>query len=423
MAVDLTPPPPPSIKKPEQITMRTVKIAWDMPKISADLAGFIVSRSSFALKDYHPIFQRGVRMPSPGKNASEETHELMKLILPVYARSFVDSGATTKEPYYTVAAVDTAGNLSQSLPAYSETIDTTRPAMPAGLTGTIDRNGIVHLQWKLGPEPNIIGYRVMWANQASHEFSQCVNEPLPDTAYVDSVTVNTLSHYVYYRVAAVTDRFIQSPLSAILALKRPDVVPPASPVFLNVHTTDTTVVLQWAPSPSDDVAQQILSRRVHGADEWSPLRSLPPRETQFTDAAVTKKTMYEYQIEAVDSSDLHSRPSAAVQARPYDTGIRPAVTNVGAVYDVKSKKVRVTWKYAAPKKEKIWFVVYRAADKAVVTEYASTDGAVREFQDARITRPASYSYAVRVKAEGGAESPLSEHAVITIPRNDARRSP
>jgi hypothetical protein len=338
----------------------------------------------------------------------------MTLILPTSARSFVDSTATTREPYYVVGAIDTAGNLAQSLPAYSETIDTTTPAMPRGLVGSISKDGIVRLHWHLGPERNIIGYRVMWANEPTHEFSQRLNELLPDTAFVDSVNIQTLSHSVYFRIAAVTDRYISSPLSTILALRRPDVVAPASPVFLDVHVTDASVRLHWAASPSDDVARQILSRRLQGKNEWQPLRMLDRTQTQFLDTAVTQNIMYEYQLEAIDSSGLHSAPSLAVQGRPFDTGIRAPVTDLSVRYDSIANVARLNWKYASGRKERYWFVIYRAEYQGIVTEYSSVGGSAREFQDRRVQKSMSYRYAIRVRAEGGAESPLSNLAEIHI---------
>lgn len=414
MALDLTPPLPANIKKPVELRLGIVRIDWDMPAKSSDLAGFVVSRSSFALKNYHLLFRRGTKMPSPGKGASEETRELMQLILPANARSYVDSAATKAEPYYVVGAVDTAGNLSQSLPAYSETIDTTRPVMPKGLAGTIDNNGVVHLHWRLGPERNIIGYRLLWANEPTHEFSQRINEPLPDTVFVDTVNIHTLSHYIYYRVAAVTDRYIQSPPSEIFELRRPDVVPPASPVFQDVHVTESSVLLRWVPSPSDDVERQILSRRIQGKEKWELLHTMGQKERQYLDTMVIEKIVYEYQIEAVDSTGLHSPPSVAVQARPYDSGVRDPVTELSARYIPTSRQVRLQWKYAPRRKEKYWFVIYRAQDKSPVMEYSSAVGTTREFEDRRVEKSTSYKYSIRVKAEGGAESPLSEITEIRV---------
>ncbi len=412
MAVDLTPPPSPTIRKPVQLGTHVVRIVWDMPATTPDLAGFVVSRSSFALKNYHLLFQRGVRMPPPGKGASEETRELMRLILPANARSFVDSAATTMEPYYVVAAVDTAGNLAQSLPAYSETIDTTRPETPEGLAGTIDKEGVVRLRWKLGPERNIIGYRVLWANDPTHEFSQRVNQPVPDTSFADTVNIHTLSHYIYYRIAAVTDRYIQSPPSSMLVLRRPDVVPPASPVFLDVQVSDSSVALRWATSPSDDVAKQVLSRRIQGTEEWQLLHALDRSQSRFVDTAVTQNVMYEYRIEAIDSSGLHSLPSPAVEARPYDTGIRAPASGLSARYDSTAGRVILTWQYGSHRKERYWFVIYRAQGQEGVTEYSSVDGSARQFQDRQVQRSASYRYAIRVKTAGGAESSLSDSAEI-----------
>ncbi len=412
MAVDLTPPPAPRIRKPVDLASGVVQIHWDMPTSSVDLAGFVVSRSSFALKNYHLIFRRGTEMPAPSKESSEETREWMKLILPSSARTFIDSTASSREPYYVVAAVDTAGNLAQSLPAYSETMDTARPAMPTGLAGTIDEQGKVHLHWNLGPERNIIGYRVMWANEPTHEFTQRINEPLPDTVFVDSVNLHTLSHYVYYKVAAVSDRYIQSPPSQIIGLRRPDVVAPASPVFQEVHVTESSVLLRWSPSPSDDVAEQLLSRRIQGNEDWRVVSKSSRNATQFLDTAVTENVMYEYRIEAVDSSGLHSNPSLAVQARPYDSGVRSPVTDLRATYDAKLKRVRLDWKYTSKRKERFWFVVYRAEGQDLVTEYSSVAGSVREFHDLHAKNAFAYKYAVRVKADRGAESPLSESVTI-----------
>jgi uncharacterized protein len=420
-AEDLTPPPPPTIKKPVQLKDGVVQISWDMPKTSPDLAGFVVSRSSFALKDYRLLLRPGARMPSPGKSAGEETRELMKLILPASARTFVDSNATTKEPYYVVGAVDTAGNLAQSLPAYLEVMDTARPSMPEGLTGIIDKEGIVHLRWRLGPESNIIGYRVLWANDPNHEFSQRVNRPLPDTTFVDTVNIHTLSHYIYYRVAAVSDRYIQSPLSEILSLRRPDVVPPASPVFLDVRVTDESVALRWARSPSDDVEKQVLTRRTEGEEGWHLLRTLGKSDTAYLDTLVQQDVVYEYRIEAVDSSGLHSVPSPAVEGRPYDTGVREPISDLSGQYNKRKKEVLLRWKYFTRKKEKYWFVVYRSENQSPVMEYSSAPGNVREFRDARVRESDTYRYTIRVKVGGGAQSPLSDTVAVDIKAQTSRK--
>lgn len=400
-AGDRTPPPAPIISRPEQLSPKAFKITWQMPSVTADLAGFAVYRSGFALKGYHLLYPKAT-----------DLQRAQKELLPPATRSFIDSASNDLEPYYVIGAVDTAGNMSQSLPTYGEIVDTLPPAIPAGLDGTIDTNGVVRLHWRLGQEPNLIGYRVLWSNDPSHEFTMRTNQTVADTFFVDTVEVRTLTRFVYYRVMAVNARKFFSKQSAMLALKRPDLVPPQSPLFTDVVVTDSIVQLVWAPSKSPDVRAHLLSRRKEGGDQWSPLATLSPRTESFVDRHVERRVVYEYQIEAVDSTGLHSLPSPTVRARPYDTGIRTGVTDLHAEKDARSGVVTVRWRYPSGSKEKMWFVVYRAIGEASLMELASVDGAVREYADARPGGTGPHKYAVKVLGDGGIESRMSTPVTV-----------
>ena len=410
---DRTPPPHPVIGKPEQISRRSVRLTWQIPDTVKDLAGFVVSRSATNMEGYHPITvtlpkaQRGKQL-----TAEDETRSIMKQLLPPVTRSFTDVSATSAEPYYMVGAVDTSGNLSYSLPAYAAIIDSVPPRTPVGLAGRIDTSGIVHLHWHLGPEPNIIGYRVLWANDPRHEFTQRTPQPVKDTVYADTINLRTLTRYIYYRIAAVNDRFIHSPLSPILALRRPDVVPPGSPVFTNVHVSDSSVTLLWAPSSSDDVKQQILYRRKAGEAGWGVLASLRPPEMSYVDRKVTQRTMYEYTLEAVDSSGLKSKPAVPVQGRPYDTGVRPGISGLDAKLDAKKGIITLSWRYPASPKERYWFIIYRAFGTTGLTEYQSVSSTAHSFADTMLVGKGSYRYAVRVKMQNGGQSPISTPVTV-----------
>ncbi len=401
-AGDRTPPPPPIIAKPIELSPRAFKITWEMPNTSHDLAGFAIYRSEFALKGYHLIYPH-----------TDNLERARQLLLPPQTRSFVDSPTVALEPYYIVGAVDTAGNMAQSLPTYGEIIDSTPPAVPTGLTGTIDSTGLVHLRWRLGPEPNIIGYRIVWSNDPSHEFSMLTNEAIPDTMFVDSISLNTLTRSIYYKVIAVNARKIFSKPSAMLSLRRPDIVPPESPIFTDVRVTDSTVSLVWNPSRSPDVRNHLLSRRGPDEGHWTLLASLGRNVDAYVDHKVVQRTTYEYQIEAVDSTGLHSRPSPVVTARPYDTGVRPEVVNLKAEKDPKTKQITLTWQYHSARNEKFWFVIYRGVGSGALLELGSVDSAQRLYRDDRASAAGSYRYAVKVKGEGGLESPLSPPVTVT----------
>jgi fibronectin type 3 domain-containing protein len=395
-AGDRTPPPPPVIMKPEQLSLSSFKVNWDMPSTSSDLAGFAIFRSGFALKGYHLLYPKG-----------DDIHRAMSQLLPSSTRSFVDQQATMIEPYYIVASVDTAGNMAQSLPAYGEIIDTVPPAMPVGLNGTIDTNGIVRLRWRLGPEKNLIGYRVVWANSRDHEFSMRTNEAINDTSFVDTVEARTLTEQVFYRVMAVNARKFFSKPSEILALRRPDLVPPESPIFTDVSVSDSSVVLRWNPSHSEDVRIHHLSRRVAGENPWVVLATLARGDSTYVDRAVVARTTYEYSIDATDSSGHVSLPSPTVAARSYDTGVRPGVKGLKATVETTSGKILLTWQYVPKKGDIVWYVLYRAVGNGPLTEYASIESGTTEYRDLKASVPGTYRYAMKVVGQGGIESSLS----------------
>ncbi len=401
-ASDRTPPPPPIIAKPVQLSPRAFRISWEMPKTSPDLAGFAIYRSGFALKGYHLLYP-------PAKDIASAR----SMLLPPSTRSFVDSPTVALEPYYIVGAVDTAGNMGQSLPAYGEIVDSTPPAMPTGLKGSIDSTGIVRLSWRLGPEANIIGYRVEWANDLAHEFSMRTNEAVADTNFVDSISLNTLTRSIFYRVIAVNARKIFSRPSTVLALRRPDIIPPESPVFTDVRVSDSTVSLLWSPSRSGDVRYHRLSRRTGDDGPWAEIAQLGRSASGYVDRGVTRRMYYEYRIEAIDSSGLVSRPSPTVGARPYDTGVRPGIRDLAASRDAKTHAVTLTWQYTPQRNEKIWFVIYRALGGGALQEIASVDATTRAYEDVRATSAAPYRYAVKVLGNGGIESALSPAVSVT----------
>jgi len=405
MARDLTPPPAPVGLKTRQLSRTSARITWQVEDSTADLLGYAVLRAPLPLSGYH-LPHEGALPPELAGDKRAFGRYLRKYVLPRGTRAFVDTAATPLEPYYSIAAVGTAGNYLQSLPIYSEIIDTLAPAMPRGLAGTVDTNGVVHLHWRRGTESTLLGYRVYQANDSTHHFHIRTPEPIADTLFVDTVDVKTLSRYVYYRIAAVSTRFVHSPLTPILTLRRPDIVPPAPPVFTGVMVTDSTVWLGWAASPSEDAAQQELSRRVADSVSWRVIDTLRATMQSYTDRKVEKRKTYEYRIVTIDSAGLRSTPALSVLARPYDTGIKPPVSDLRASYDSQNRKARLTWTYAPADRDTFWFVVYRSAAGTPLVQYRAINGADRSFEDHGVP-PGSYQYAIKVMSGAGGQAPLS----------------
>jgi len=316
-----------------------------------------------------------------------------------------------EEAYYIVGSVDTTGNIAFTHPVLAIVIDTVPPLPPTGLAGMIDESGVVNLSWNLGQDAGLIGYRVLRANHPTHEFSQLTGQILVDTVFRDSISINTLTRNVYYRVAAVNRRHQHSELSPVLALKRPDIIPPAEAVFSDVLVTDNSVHLQWHRSPSEDLAIQILMRKKQHDGTWAAIDSLPPAISSFIDKNVQKNIVYEYTIVSVDHSGLSSKPAFAVVARPYDTGRRNPVENFTATYLPNDKAVALSWNYSAEPAEKYWFVIYKAMGENNLTQYKSVESTAKVFTDKQVT-DATYHYGIVVMTSLGGESAIITTSII-----------
>jgi uncharacterized protein len=391
---DLTPPAPPHVYKPKRIGEHKVKLTWDMPVVSPDLHGFVVTRSENPVRFFHPLTDK---------------------LLPVKAREFVDTAANFDEPYYIVSAVDTAGNIAPSLPLYVIFRDSTPPAQPTGLTAVIDSTGVVRLHWHANPDSTrILGYRLMWANDARHEFSQVTSEVIRDTFYVDTVSVKTLTRSVFFKVAAINKWYVPSKPSAILEVKRPHLIKPVSPVIISVGVTDSTVRLGWARSPSAMIDRQIIVRKGPSDTGWVTVATLPPRDSFWIDRKVTRTVTCLYAISVHDSGGLSSTRSPAMRGRPYDPGVLPQVKDLKAVYNKESRAVELKWAWSNPIND-AWFVIYRGVGKAAVTEYQSVDAAKTVFVDNGVPAKTQIRYAVRCETRSGSKSPLSKGAEVQTP--------
>ncbi|MDA3878747.1 MAG: hypothetical protein PF436_00025 [Prolixibacteraceae bacterium] len=381
---DLTPPLPPQIRKTEQISSSQVKISWRMEDSPDDLQGFYVARSASPVDNFKFIHDKAL---------SGNTFE------------YVDDILGETESYYSVAAVDTAGNLSFSTSVMAAFVDTIPPSVPQNLSGVIDTTGKVTLTWDLGSEKNIIGYRVLRANNRNHEFMQLTGHVHPDTVFVDSINIETLTRYVYYRVAAVNNRHQHSELSPVLQLMRPDLLPPVEAVFYDVFVTDSCVNLKWHCSSSSDVAQQMLYRQSESDKEWSLLASLEPGVSFYSDNDVLTNVKYFYTVSSIDSSGLVSPEAFPVSGRPYDTGYREAIKELSVVYDAENKVVTLEWNYQPSDDEKYWFVIYKSIGEGDYKEYKAVSSEERIFID-RFPSAGQSGYGVLVKTSKGGMSDM-----------------
>jgi hypothetical protein len=293
---DKTPPPAPLLQTATHIKPKQVELIWEMPKEpNTDLKGFKINRSNEIKGVYSPI---------------------SKSLLPITTRRYIDeSFEKDGSNYYIVEAIDTAGNINQSFPLYVTLIDSTPPAIPTISFARIDSLGKITIQIKPNIEKDFMGYQLLKANAKEHNFS-IVEETFKDSTgtanftLVDSTTLNTLTKNIYYRVIAFDTHFNQSEPSKIIELTKRDTIPPVSPLIAGFHITDSTVVIEFANSSSEDASKNLLLRREKGKEKFDTI-FVNNKEAivQFTDKNITGGVQYEYAMYARDAGGLLSKSS------------------------------------------------------------------------------------------------------------------
>ncbi len=386
-SVDKTPPPAPFLPQPKHTKPNEVTIEWKVKKEAPDLFGFVVAR---------------------GTSPNGEFTLLHNRVLPKTARKFIDKSFRTDTlNYYLVQAIDTARNISSSNSALVVLVDSIPPKKPVFTKNVIDKKGVVQLVVKKGEERDLMGYRLFRANSPNHEFSVIYEgfkhkralDSIP-TVFTDTITLNTLTPYVYYKLKALDTHYNESEFSEMVQLKRPDTIPPATPVFHKVLVSKDKVTLHIALSESEDVVQQLIYRKEDLNASWQVLDTLSKGQKVYVDDKVNKKTTYYYSMRAKDDSNLYSPYATPVFARPYDNGVRAEVTNLQIQKN--ENKVKLTWEYPE-KTENTFFVIYKTNTKGYLVQYKRTTEL--QFEE---TLKGKGKYAIKVFTKDGGQSKLSK---------------
>jgi fibronectin type 3 domain-containing protein len=392
MGRDRTPPNAPRVTAPVVYGNTVAVIEWTQQDRPADLQGYRVERSLRSEGPYLPLHDG---------------------ILPAFADKYADTAATTQAPWYQVVVLDTAGNESASLPAYVELIDTLPPSRPIGVIGFMDSTGRVLLTWHRGTEADLYGYRVLMANDSTHDFSQATNLILQDTVYMDSVEMRTTTPAVYYKVVAVDSRQYHSEASEICVIKRPDIIAPVSPTVRDVVVGDVAVMISFERSPSEDVQFHVLER-AGTDDRWRVVDTTTAENSVFVDTTAPARMQHRYRVVAIDTSGLRSNPSTEVTARPYGRRVHSTVSTFAVELDTAAQTARLTWAYSVPPSQDFWFVILRAYDDFGFSMIGSVKSTDREYIDRSMLGSGRYRYAVQVHARTE-EAPPSEAVIVLVP--------
>ncbi|MBO0950295.1 fibronectin type III domain-containing protein [Fibrella forsythiae] len=393
MGRDLTPPAPPVLEKARHLGGRKVLLTWKQDPAEGDLRGFWVGRSS---------------------SLTGQFKRLTVVPLPATARTFTDFQSNADGAnHYMVFAVDTAGNERPSIPVYIALADTIPPVPPTGLTGRVDtlgKKGIVTIRWKRNPEKDVQGYYVYFANDPDHEFSQVTRNMLTDSVFRDTISLRSLTKKVFYRVVAMDKSFNHSPFSAILDVKRPDIIRPVAPLITELTVADNTATLRWQPSPSNDVAEYRLYRREQDKP-WVMVRAFRAADQRtYTDRQLTTGIPCDYALEVADESGLVSDRSPIRTAKALPATYLTETPQPTATWQDDRQENQIAWTFSGPPGP-YRIAIYRADDKGPLHLLALVAPEPRSYAD-RPARPGRYAYQLKAIYANGQQTKLSPRADV-----------
>ncbi|MBF4516613.1 hypothetical protein IRZ71_09665 [Flavobacterium sp. ANB] len=365
----------------------TVNLIWEFPEEGNDeITGFELNRSEEDDAKYTTVI----------KNISPKSRNV------VYNK-------LSPTNYFTLTAVGKNGSNRVSFPMLVQPVDSIPPAKPIGLKGVIDSLGVVKLTWTHNKEKDLLGYRIYKAYNPDEEYSQVTISPSEPNTFEDKVVIKTLNSKVYYKIIAVDYRYNMSDFSEPLILKKPDVIPPASPAFNKYEIADGSVFLEWANSSSEDVAVHQLYRKENDQKDWTLIFETKNKEEKYQDKTAIEGNTYRYAIFAKDESNLVSNPSPEIAMFVPKYSLLPDVKGFFAQSNKVTNTIDLSWDYSEKNVDN--FEIYKASDKDALQLIQIVKGNIKRLSDPTITINTNYKYGIRAVSKDGRTSKMDFYTV------------
>ncbi len=301
--------------------------------------------------------------------------------------------------YFTITAIGKGATNTTSFPMLVQPKDETPPAPPSGLTGVIDSSGVVTLKWTKNQEKDFFGYRVFKGNLKGEEFSAQNAKPIQKEIFIDTVSIENLNSKVYYKLVALDNRYNQSEFSQTLELKKPDVIPPTSPVFKKFEVKDGVVFLKWAKSSSNDALLTQLYRKENDSPEWLLIYEGENGIQEYQDKNVNEGTLYSYTLLARDESNLESSPSPSISIVIPKTLKNKQIKNFYGSANKSSKQITLTWSYKSDTIKE--FEIYKSESDKPLRLLRVVPHDTRLLYDSSLKINTEYTYGIRVILKDG----------------------
>jgi fibronectin type 3 domain-containing protein len=292
---------------------RQIGLSWD-PVLVGDVAGYAILRSREAAAGFELI----------GRTMSR------------FQTVFVDAGSgpellgDEQTYHYRVHPYDTMGEVSRSHAYISASTDA-RPDPPNGLRAYSNLPRKVALAWEPSSNPAVAGYAVYRSPSPAGEWVQVgFAKGRLNTVWEDGVGGDL--RVMYYRVEALNNwSGASDPSAPVQAVTKAEPLPPIS-LGANAAALGS-VELGWAPNVEPDLRTYEVWRALATPDgelgAEQNLGEVPANANRFVDPDVGCGQRMRYRVRAVDSDQLVSAFSDALDVTSQDLGFRVAAGAAG----------------------------------------------------------------------------------------------
>jgi len=213
-----------------------------------------------------------------------------------------------------VEAVDLSGNTSESLFENGTVYDIRPPVAPRNLISRVD-TGKLYLNWDANKDADLKGYRLYRSvddeDNSDNVFVVVNSEVIDTNFYMEPMSKNVRDKFVYHVRALDSSYNVSNPSNVVLA-QLPDVVAPKAPFIKRTYEVNDTMIIEWMPNVEKDLMAYIIFKRKKGdtADfKQLNISPIPKTLNLYSDPNVVRGEFYEYYLQAVDLSNLHSPKS------------------------------------------------------------------------------------------------------------------
>jgi plasmid maintenance system killer protein len=365
------------------VKRRSEEVQWSFDnKFEKKIKGFRISRTP----DFKKFFYENDALIEPSK------------------RKFKIDKKYDESQYYAVIAVGVEDKPEkrqekQSSYFFSFRADTIPPAVPTGLNVTIDSAGVASIKWDANKEPDIQGYKLFVSNSGRDDDFFLITDTICSlNSYTDTLSLNTLTTSIYYRVNAIDLSYNSSQWSEPVKALKPDTIPPAPVVFRFLKQPNDKVVVEWENSPSDDLDYMELYRQIDDTGKVVLVKrfDLTKRKTptihedDFGMSGVQVTYFMKIYDAVGNKSEARTNTLTTKGERPGCIGnLKVLITNLE-----KEKNIRLTWDITS-KTSISRYVIYRKRNDEPMLDIASVRANQLYYVDERVAVGATYKYIVR----------------------------